>query len=62
MDKTDLDYVIEKLKSGTFVLKRIAERTHITEQTLLRIRDEKTKSPGGLTVKALRDYFMKAGE
>jgi hypothetical protein len=60
--KSDLEYVIEKLKSGTFVLKRISERTNITEQTLLRIRDKKTKSPGALTVKALHDYFMKAGE
>jgi predicted house-cleaning noncanonical NTP pyrophosphatase (MazG superfamily) len=60
--KSDLEYVIEKLSSGMFVLKRIAENTNITEQTLLRIRDKKTKSPGSLTVKALRDYFMKAGD
>jgi predicted house-cleaning noncanonical NTP pyrophosphatase (MazG superfamily) len=60
--KSDLEYVIEKLSSGMFVLKRIAENTNITEQTLLRIRDKKTKSPGALTVSTLKDYFMKASD
>ena len=60
--KSDLDYVVEKLASGIFVLKRVSEGTDITEQTLLRIRDGKTKNPGSLTIKTLKEYFMKAGE
>jgi hypothetical protein len=60
--KSDLEYVIDKLSSGVFVLKKAAEQTKITEQTLLRIRDRKTKSPGTLTINALKYYFMKAGE
>lgn len=60
--KSDLDYVIEKLESGIFVLNKAADETGINITTLMRIRDRETKSPGSRTVQALKDYFQKAGE
>ncbi len=60
--KSDLEYVIEKLSSGIFVLNKAADVTDINITTLMRIRDRKTKSPGSRTVETLKDYFMRAGE
>lgn len=60
--KPDLEYVKEKLNSGVFVLTKAANETGINLVTLMRIRDGETKSPGNLTIKALKEYFQKAGE
>lgn len=60
--KTDLDYVIEKLQSGAFVLTKISDVTKISITTLMRIRDGVTTNPNSLTVNTLKDYFMRVGE
>jgi hypothetical protein len=61
MNESDLDYVKRKLGSGIFVLSRIADMTELNMTTLIRIRDEVTKSPGAITINLLKDYFMKSG-
>jgi hypothetical protein len=60
--KSDLQYVIDKLSSGIFVLKKCCNETGINITTLMRIRDGYTRSPGSRTIQTLKEYFMKAGE